>query len=258
MSLVLYEVKEHIAYLTLNRPDKRNALNNEMVLALTEALRKASANPEAKVIILKANGKVFCAGADLAYLQQLQNNSFEENLADSSQLASLFHLIYTLDKVVIAQIHGHAIAGGCGLATVCDFSFSVPEASFGYTEVKIGFVPAIVSLFLIRKTGEKVARELLLSGELISAEKAKSYHLINYVVEATELEENVYAFAKSLCEKNAAQSMTLTKQLLANIQTLNLPDGLVYAAQMNARARESEDCKKGIAAFVNKQEIKWL
>jgi methylglutaconyl-CoA hydratase len=258
MSLVLYEVKEPIAYLTLNRPDKRNALNNEMVRALTDAFRKAEADESAKVIVLKANGKVFCAGADLAYLQQLQHNSFEENLADSSRLADLFHLIYTLPKVVIAQIHGHAIAGGCGLATICDFSFSVPEASFGYTEVRIGFIPAIVSLFLIRKIGEKGARELLLSGELIPAEKAKSYNLINDVIEAPELEKRVYTFARQLCEKNSGQSMALTKQLIAEIQSLNLPDGLAYAARMNAKARESEDCKKGIAAFVNKQEIKWL
>jgi methylglutaconyl-CoA hydratase len=258
MSLILYEVKEHIAYLTLNRPDKRNALNSEMVQALTTAFRKASTDELVKVIVLKANGKVFCAGADLGYLQQLQNNSFEENLADSTQLADLFRLIYTLNKVVIAQIHGHAIAGGCGLATICDFSFSVPEATFGYTEVKIGFVPAIVSLFLIRKTGETRARELLLSGELISAEQAKSYNLINYIVEATSLEEHVFAFARQLCEKNSAQSMALTKQLIADLQTLPIEDGLTYAAQMNTKARESEDCKKGIAAFVNKQEIKWL
>jgi methylglutaconyl-CoA hydratase len=191
-------------------------------------------------------------------LQQLQNNSFEQNLADSSQLADLFHLIYTLNKVVIAQIQGHAIAGGCGLATVCDFSFTVPDASFGYTEVKIGFIPAIVSLFLIRKTGETRARELLLSGELISAEKAKMYNLINFIVEAHELEEKVQTFARALCEKNSAQSMALTKQLIADLQVLDIKDGLAYAAQMNAKARASEDCKKGIAAFVNKEEIKWI
>jgi methylglutaconyl-CoA hydratase len=258
MNLVLYEVKDHIAYLTLNRPDKRNALNSEMVQELTQVLQKASADEKAKVLVLKAHGKVFCAGADLAYLQQLQSNTFEENLADSSQLAALFNLIYTLDKVVIAQIHGHAIAGGCGLATVCDYAFSVPEASFGYTEVKIGFIPAIVSLFLIRKTGETRARELLLSGELISAKQAKVYNLINFIAEAHELEEKVHIFARQLCEKNSARSMALTKQLIAEVQSLSLTDGLAYAARMNAQARASEDCKKGITAFVNKQEIKWL
>jgi methylglutaconyl-CoA hydratase len=257
MALVEYEVNNKIAYLTLNRPDKRNALNSEMVAQLSDAFRKASMDEEAKVIVLKANGKVFCAGADLGYLQQLQHNTFEENIADSTQLASLFELIYTLNKVVIAQIHGHAIAGGCGLATVCDFSFAVPEANFGYTEVKIGFIPAIVSLFLIRKIGEGRARELLLSGELISAEQAQVYGLINYITEESALALNVQDFARKLCQNNSAQSMASTKQLIAHIQTMDLSSGLQFAARMNAETRESADCKKGIAAFLNKQEIRW-
>jgi methylglutaconyl-CoA hydratase len=257
MELVLYQVKERIAYLTLNRPEKRNALNNEMVVHLKERLQQASVDKNVKVIILKANGKIFCAGADLQYLQQLQQNTYEENLADSQQLASLFELIYTADKVIIAQIQGHAIAGGCGLATVCDFSFSVPEASFGYTEVKIGFIPAIVSLFLIRKIGEGRARELLLSGDLISAEKAREFALINFVVEARELEECVHEFAAKLCMANSAQSLSRTKQLISEVQSMNINEGVMHAAAMNAQARHSQDCQKGIAAFLNKEELKW-
>lgn len=257
MELVQYQISENIAYLTLNRPDKRNALNNEMVSQLIAAFRRASTDEMVKVIVLKANGKVFCAGADLAYLQQLQQNSFDENLADSTLLATLFEQIYTLNKVVIAQIHGHAIAGGCGLATVCDFSFTVPEASFGYTEVKIGFIPAIVSLFLTRKIGEGKARELLLSGNLITAAQAQAYGLINFITEEAALASSVQAFATQLCLKNSAQSMAGTKQLLAHIQTMGVKAGLQYAARINAEARESTDCKKGIAAFVNKEEIKW-
>jgi methylglutaconyl-CoA hydratase len=257
MSLIEYEINDRIAYLTLNRPDKRNALNNEMVAQLSDAFRQASADEAVTVIVLKANGKVFCAGADLGYLQQLQQNTFEENMADSRQLASLFELIYTLNKVVIAQIHGHAIAGGCGLATVCDFSFAVPGASFGYTEVKIGFIPAIVSLFLIRKIGEGRARELLLSGELISAAQAQSYGLVNFITEEAELSGSVHNFARKLCQNNSAQSMASTKQLMARIQTMDIAKGLQFAARMNAETRESTDCKKGIAAFLSKQETKW-
>ncbi|QHT66440.1 enoyl-CoA hydratase/isomerase family protein [Rhodocytophaga rosea] len=257
MSLVEYEVNDRIAYLTLNRPDKRNALNSEMVAQLSESFKRASLDEAAKIIVLKANGKVFCAGADLGYLQQLQQNTFEENIADSTQLASLFEQIYMLNKVVIAQIHGHAIAGGCGLATLCDFSFAVPEANFGYTEVKIGFIPAIVSLFLIRKIGEGKARELLLSGELISAEQAQVYGLINYITEESELSLKVQEFARKLCHNNSAQSMGSTKKLMAHIQTMDLTNGLRFAARMNAETRESADCKKGIAAFLNKQEIQW-
>ncbi len=147
MDIVLYEVKERIGYLTLNRPEKRNALNFELVAALKEAFTRAENDPGVKVVVLRANGEAFCAGADLAYLQQLQQFSFEENLADSNHLKDLFLMIYQLKKVVIAQVQGHALAGGCGLATVCDFVFAVPEAKFGYTEVKIGFIPALVLVF---------------------------------------------------------------------------------------------------------------
>ncbi len=255
--MVLYEVKERVAYLTLNRPEKRNALNSALVSSLSEAFGRASSDAQAKVIVLKAAGKAFCAGADLEYLQQLQNNTYEENLADSTQLANLFQEIYTLNKVVIAQIQGHAIAGGCGLAAICDFSFSVSQALFGYTEVKIGFIPAIVSLFLIRKLGEGRAKELLLSGELISAEKAIHYHLINFIVQEDELEERVRTFAHMLCQNNSSQSITYTKELIWRLPEMSLAEGLLFAAQMNAKARNSEDCKRGIRAFLNKEEIKW-
>ena len=139
MSIVNYNVEDRVAYITLNRPEKRNALNANMVTALKEAFEEGKNDELAKVIVLKAEGDVFCAGADLAYLQQLQKNTYEENLADSHHLKSLFHQIYTHPKIVIAKIQGHAIAGGCGLASVCDFSLASPETKFGYTEVRIGF-----------------------------------------------------------------------------------------------------------------------
>jgi methylglutaconyl-CoA hydratase len=188
MQFVKFEVKNRIGYITLNRPDKRNALNFQVVSELKQAFWNADNDDHCKVIVLKAEGAAFCAGADLDYLQQLQNNTYNENLADSTHLKELFEQIYTLSKVVIAQIQGHAIAGGSGLATVCDFSFAVPEAMFGYTEVKIGFIPAIVKVFLLRKIGEGKAKELLLSGSLITAEEAKQMGLINRVIEADKLE----------------------------------------------------------------------
>src|SRR5258707_11064917 len=198
MSLVLYEVKERIGYVTLNRPEKRNALSHELVTALKEAFDQAEKDPMAKVIVLRANGETFCAGADLASLQKLQTFSFEENVADSNHLKELFLKIYQLKKVVIAKVQGHALAGGCGLATVCDFVFAVPEAKFGYTEVKIGFIPAIVLVFLIRKIGEKMAKHLLLSGELFQGNEAMSFGLINYLVSKDKLNESVLEFAQNL------------------------------------------------------------
>jgi methylglutaconyl-CoA hydratase len=257
MEFVTYHVENRIAYITLNRADKRNALNFKVVEELKQAFKQAEIDKDAKVIVLKANGKVFCAGADLEYLQTLQKNTFEENLADSSHLKELFEIIYTHPKVVIGQIHGHAIAGGAGLATVCDFSFTVPEAQFGYTEVKIGFIPAIVMVFLLRKIGEGRSKELLLSGDLISAQKALEYGLINFVVEPNELESRVQAFAQSLCENNSSQSMQTTKQMIAQVQEMALKEALSFAAKQNAHARESEDCKKGIAYFLEKKTLKW-
>lgn len=257
MSFVLYTVTNQIAYITINRPEKRNALSPELVTELKTAFDKAEQDAAVKVVVLKANGESFCAGADLGYLQQLQNFSFEENLADSNHLKELFLKIYTLKKVVIAQVQGHALAGGCGLATVCDFTFSVPEAKFGYTEVRIGFIPALVSVFLIRKIGEQKARHLLLTGEIIKADTALAYGMITEVVPAGELENRVNQFAQILILQNSAQSMQLTKQLIHEVQNLTLDEALNLAANQNAKARATDDCKKGIASFLNKQEIKW-
>lgn len=257
MDFVHYDVQDRIGYITLARAEKRNALNYEVVSELKRAFAAAEEDDDCKVIVLRAEGKVFCAGADLEYIQKLQGNDYQENLADSTHLMELFRQIYTLKKVVIAQIHGHAIAGGCGLAAICDFGFTVPEAKFGYTEVKIGFIPAIVKVFLLRKIGEARAKQLLLTGDLISAADAANYGLVNYIVPAEELEQRVFAFARKLCAENSRQSMEVTKEMIARVQSMGLEEGLQYAAEMNAVARGSEDCQRGIAAFLNKETISW-
>ena len=198
-----------------------------------------------------------CAGADLAYIQQLSQNTFEDNLEDSSHLRELFEMIHNLDKVVIAQVQGHALAGGCGLASICDFVFAVPEAKFGYTEVKIGFVPALVSVFLTSKIGETMAREMLLSARLYTAGEAQSFRLINEVVPADQLESYVRKFAADLISNNSQEAMKLTKQLFIINQGLTLNNALDEMAKMNARARSTEDCQRGIAAFLSKEKISW-
>jgi methylglutaconyl-CoA hydratase len=256
-SIVLYEVVNRIATLTLNRPEKRNALNPELVRLLTELLIKAGESDEVKIIILKANGQAFSAGADLAYLQQLQENSYEENLADSNHLKTLFTTILHLPKVVIAQVEGHAIAGGCGLATVCDVIFAVPEANFGYTEVKLGFVPAIVSCLLMRKTSETIAKKILLTGELFSAETALTYNLITFVTKREEIAQTVSNFALTMCSNSSANALKVTKQLINETTYAGLEESLAKAVQINAKVRESHDFKKGIASFLNKEKIKW-
>lgn len=255
--LVLYSVEDRIATISLNRPEKRNALNPELVALLTERFLEAAGDEQVKVVILKAEGGTFSAGADLAYLQQLQQNTYEENLQDSQNLRTLFSTIYHLPKVVIAQVEGHAIAGGCGLANVCDFVFAVPEANFGYTEVKLGFVPAIVSCFLIRKINENLARRILLTGELFNAHQALDYGLINFVTKKEDIHQNARNFALNLCGSASLNSLGVTKELLGKTTNVGLEKSLDLAVEINARVRESEDFKKGIASFLHKEKINW-
>jgi methylglutaconyl-CoA hydratase len=255
--LVLYSVSNRIATISLNRPEKKNAFSAELVQLLTDTLLEASDDEQVKVIILKANGNVFSAGADLQYLQQLQSNSHEANLADSENLKRLFTTIYYLPKVVIAQVEGHAIAGGCGLATVCDIIFAVPEANFGYTEVKLGFVPAIVSCFLLRKTSETIVKRILLTGELFSAQQALDFGLITFIAQKEEIADKVNRFALDLCEQTSSNALMVTKQLIGQTTNPLLEKSLELAVSINARVRESADFKKGVESFLNKEKIKW-
>jgi methylglutaconyl-CoA hydratase len=257
MNYATYSVSNRIGYITLNRPDKRNALSYELVSELKDYFTRAQADDSVKVVVLKANGEAFCAGADLGYLQQLQKFTHEENLKDSNHLKELFLKIYTLNKIVIAQVQGHALAGGCGLATVCDFVIAAPEAKFGYTEVKIGFIPAIVMIFLLRRIGEAKAKQLLLSGDLVPAQDAMLLGLINRVVAKQDLEAEVNRLAAQLVESNSTSSMAMTKQMIAQVQSMNLDEALTFASEMNAKARSTADCQKGISAFLNKEKITW-
>ncbi|MGV3588172.1 MAG: enoyl-CoA hydratase/isomerase family protein [Adhaeribacter sp.] len=257
MEYVQYRTAERVAYITLNRPEKRNALNFEVVRQLKHAFDFAENDEACKVIVLQATGEVFCAGVDLAYMQTLAQNTFDENLYDSSHLMQLFRQIYTLKKVVIAKVHGHAIAGGCGLASICDLVFAAPEAKFGYTEVKIGFVPAIVSVFLLSKIGEACTKQLLLTGDLVSAAKAQEIGLINYIIPAADLNQAVDDFAQKLCRENSAQSMEMIKEMLYRLPDMKLNRSLDYAAEMNALARGTADCQRGMAAFLQKEKFWW-
>jgi len=255
--LIETTLEDRILSISLNRPEKRNALSAEMVTELKQALRNAEENPEVKIVLLKGKGGVFSAGTDLESLQKLQTNTYDENLADSNHLKELFRTIYNYPKVIVSQVEGHAIAGGCGLATVTDFCFAIEEAQFGYTEVKIGFVPAIVMIFLIRKIGEGKARELLLSSKLIRSEEAAEIGLINSVIPKEEIESYVMNFCKGLCTGASAHSLRITKAMISAVQNMKDFEALDFAAEMNAEARSSADCKRGIAAFINKEKLVW-
>lgn len=257
MSIVEYGKDGRKGLIILNRPEKRNALNRELVAELKAVLKKHEEDEEVKVIILKAMGSVFCSGADLAYLQQLQSFTESENIEDSNHLRELFERIYLSGKIVIAQVQGHALAGGCGLASVCDFIYTVPEAKFGYTEVRIGFIPAIVMVFLIRKIGEANARRLLVGGELMNAMDAHRIGLVSEVCSQAKLDTEVNRFADYLIKSNSGEAMATTKVMLAKVQSMSLTEGLDFAVSMNVKARATADCRRGIAAFLRKEELKW-
>ena len=251
------KIENQIGFIALSRPEKRNALSPELMEELGNAFTAFEKDPAVKVVILKAEGKAFGAGADLDYIQLMQHFSFEENLEDSNRLKALFSQIYEFPKVVIAQVQGHALAGGCGLVTVCDFAFAASEALFGYTEVKIGFIPALVSVFLSEQIGQAKSTELLLSGELISSSKSAQIGLITEVVESESLEKRTVEFAQRLVSDNSAFSMQETKRLLRSLGKVERHRALNLAAEANAKARGHGDCVKGISAFLSKSKPIW-
>lgn len=251
-------VDQRISTITLSRPEKHNALDDLMVEELSTAFSSAQKNPDVRVVILRGEGESFCSGADLAYLQQISGFDFHQNQEDSGRLMKLFLQIYTLRKPVIALVHGNALAGGCGLATVCDIVIASREtARLGYTEVRIGFIPAIVMVFLVRRVGEAHARELTLRGSILNAEEAQAIGLVNRVVPETELETFGRTLALEMAKTCSPSSMGLIKELLARLHGMSTSDALDYAANLNALTRMTEDCKKGIEAFLKKEPLKW-
>ncbi len=255
--MIQVHTENRISVLTLNRPEKRNALNDEMAAAILRQLQSLKDDDACKVLIIRGSGEAFCAGADLGYLQKLQTNTYEENLKDSTALMTMFKTLYEFPKVTIAQVEGPALAGGCGLAGLCDFVFAIPESSFGYTEVKIGFIPAIVSVFLAPKIGENAAKYMLLTGKVFTASEAKEMQIVTEIVGKELIAEHVHQFAAGLVKGVSAQSVALSKQLLLEIKGKGLEESLSMAAAANASARGTEDCKKGISAFLNKEKIVW-
>lgn len=246
-----------VATLTLNRPDKRNALNSALVTALKDALRDLATDPAVRVVVLTGAGGTFSAGADLAALQALQDATPHENHSDSAHLAELFAQIYRHPQPLIAKVNGHAIAGGCGLAAVCDFAIAADSAKLGFTEVRLGFVPAIVSVFVTRKLGEAAARDLMLRGRLIDASRAVEMGLITQSVAPDGLDAAVDGIAEELATETSASAVALTKRLLADVQGMGGQEALDHAVTVNAFARGTKDCQAGIAAFLNKEDPPW-
>ncbi|HXF05848.1 MAG TPA: enoyl-CoA hydratase-related protein [Blastocatellia bacterium] len=246
-----YSVTEGLAYITLNRPEKRNALDRLTLDELGSALRAAEEDAGVKLVILTGAGKDFCAGLDLSELQTLSEASVMENLADARRLANLFLTLRRLVKPVVALVRGRALAGGCGLASACDLLLAAESARFGYPEVKIGFVAAIVAVLLRRSVGEKKAAELILSGRVVTATEAERLGLVNFVYPDEDFDRNATAFIREL-KQNSLTAMTLTKRILYEIDALPIEAALEQAISTNALARLTEDFKRGLASFLTK------
>jgi methylglutaconyl-CoA hydratase len=252
---ILYAEADRVATITLNRPEKRNAISYELIDDVTAALKQAAAS-EALVVILTGAGSSFCAGMDLDNLKQLLGRSPEQNLKDSETMAGLFRALYDFPKPTIAAVNGPAIAGGTGLATLCDFTLAVPEAKFGYTEVRIGFVPGIVSSYLVAVVGEKRARDLLLTGRIFGAEEALRLGLVTEIVSPDHLMARARSLAAELLQ-NSPNSLRATKALLSSYTKEQLDRQLKTAVAENAAVRQTPDFKEGITSFLEKRKPKW-
>jgi methylglutaconyl-CoA hydratase len=251
--VVLSTIDGPVARITLNRPEKKNALNDELITELKQALRTVAENDSVRVVVVGANGSDFCSGADLSALEKISKASAAANASDARALLELFVLIRNLPVPVVAAVHGRALAGGCGLAASCDIVLASENAQFGYPEVKIGFVPAMVTAILRRNVSEKLAFELLTRGDTIGARDALRIGLINRVFSDDEFQEEVDDYLKSF-SSSSRSAVSLTKTLLYQVDGMPFLEAIETGADVNVIARMTKDCQEGIARFLSRQK----
>ena len=252
---VLIESADGVKTITLNRPEKRNALSPLLIEELTQALHEAE-TCDCGVVILTGAGPAFCAGLDLENLETMHASTPEENRRDSENMARELRTLYDFPKPIIAAVNGPAIAAGMALATIPDFTLATPEAKFGYNEVRVGFVPAIVASFLIRQVGESRTRELLLSGRIINAREALQLGLVTQIVDQKDLLATAHALAQTLL-LNSPQAMQAVKRLLAKHAKRRLDEEIEDAIEVNASQRSTEDFREGVLAFKQRRRADW-
>jgi methylglutaconyl-CoA hydratase len=244
-----------IRTITLNRPARRNAMTPEMQVELTEAFEEA-ATSSARVVVLTGAGGAFCSGLDLAVLREMQDATPSDHHAEAERVARLFLALHDLPMPTIAAVQGPAVAGGCGLALICDFTIAASDASFGFTEVRIGFVPAVVSTFLALHVGEKISRDLLLTGRIVNADEALRLGIVTSVVANNELAGRVNSLAETLIA-NSPQSLAATKRLMNERRKPHLDSAIFAAIDAYTEARSNPDLREGLAAFLEKRKPIW-
>lgn len=248
---IIYEIEGAAAFITLNRPEKRNALNDALINSLKDALSAANKDENLRAIVIRGAGKDFCSGADLSALQKIAESDVLENLRDAENLMKLYAMIRRIKIPVIAAVTGRALAGGCGLATACDLVLAAKSARFGYPEVKIGFVPAMVMAILRRNLSEKKSFELITQGFDFSADEAEKMGLINRVFDDETFDNDLRNYVAAY-EKTSLSAVVLSKKLLYQMDGMTFDTALETGAEINTIARLTEDCQNGIARFLNK------
>jgi len=249
--VLLYEVEDGIATLTLNRPDKRNALNGELVAALKEALDRAEKDEGVRVVAITGAGKDFCSGADLAELERIATMSAEENLADARSLGALFTRMRAYPRPIVALVRGRALAGGCGLATACDVVLADEAAELGYPEVHLGFVPAMVMAILRRKVPEGKAFDLVVNGARIGAGEAERLGLVTHTFDSASFDAEARTYLAGLA-KRPPGAVTSTKRLLYDLDGLGFEEGIELGANVNVEVRMSDECRRGVRRFLDR------
>ncbi len=244
-----------VVTITLNRPEKRNAISFQLVDELMQAFDDTEKSG-AQLVVLTGAGKAFCAGMDLDELKSLAGKTHDDNVKDSARMAEMFRRLYEFPLPTIAAVNGAAVAGGTGLATMCDFTLAVPEAKFGYTEVRIGFVPAIVSSILVWQVGHKIARDLLLTGRLFDASEAHRFGLVNEIVEPAQLMARTEQLAAQILA-NSPSSVQATKRLINSFIARQLDTQIAEAIEDNARIRTTADFREGVGSFLEKRKPVW-
>ncbi|GMA15400.1 enoyl-CoA hydratase/isomerase family protein [Deinococcus metallilatus] len=255
--VILRENRGPVRLLTLNRPQVRNALSLSLMHDLLAALNEARLDSAVRAVVLTGAGSAFCAGLDMDELRGMAGRTSEQHRADSEVFRSLLEALYLFPKPVVAAVQGHAVAGGAGLAAVCDLTVMADSAKMGFTEARIGFVAALVTAFIVRLVGEKHARDLLLSARLLSADEARQMGLVNEVAPAADVLERALTRAQEMT-RSAPGSVAMTKGMIAAAPGMGLGEGLRYAADLNALARSGAELREGVAAFLEKRDPAWI
>ena len=255
---VTHSLEGRTAIVTLNAPQRRNSLDDVMMHELTEVLSSLNRQTAVRAVVLTGSGSAFCSGMDLAYLQKFSQLGQEENLEDARTFLRLLQLITEMRKPVIAMVNGPALGGGCGIAAACDFVLAARSAAkIGVPEVRLGFVPAIILFYLIRRMGNGAAREFVLRGDILDAETARLKGLVTQVIEDSQLQTDTLAFAETLAATVSPSSIALTKDLLNRFHEMSTRDALEYAANLNALTRKTDDFRRGIESFLKKEKLQW-